>query len=397
MTIGYIGADGFRSPSQKLPLAAMSWRYNRTDTKVELDDIAVIQTNYEYTFPNHTGLMTFDTKRQALILQSPNLETFERHVFDILCHPISPGANGLQAVSPVTPVHAGQTVRFAGATTKDTMPVNTPKTDLLYTGSTQTSMFTFKATEFRTGGDRGTGYFDVGFSSAACGASLTIQLAMSGWSAILSSTPTYGEKFGVDPVSLISVSASFLVSATLSAANPTVVTASTKILAKKPIKLNDAGGGTPRELDHPSSGSFPAPLVYDLNPQMWTGQLDQALEKPLYATTRTLEKTATVQYTKDITDIEVIETWMGGGNRIAMSLSQFTCMYDYFNNPPDLRLDQFVLWRPRDLSEKVYKVVLIGLTVGGNEHLRFDRLAAQGDGWIHEEVQLTMKIIEEVT
>lgn len=398
MTIGYIGVTGFKATrNDNFPLVAMTWRYNRTDTKVELDDIAEVPTKYSYDFPQHTGYMAFDTKRQALILMSPNMESFERHVFDILCHPISPGANGLQAVSPVEPVHAGQRVRFAAATTKDTMPVNTPKTDILYTGSVGATNFDYKAQEFRTGGDRGTGFFDVGFTSAALSAGLTIQIAMSGWSALLSSTTAYGEKFGVSPVSLLSVSASFLVSATLSAASPTTVGASTNILAKKPIKVNDAGGGTPRELDHPSSGSFPSPLVYELNPQVWTGQLDQALEKPLYATARTLEKTATVQYTKDITDIVVAERWMGGGKRVAMGLSFFTSLYDYFNNPPDLRLEQFILWRPRDVSEKVYKVVLTGLTVGGEEHLQFDRLVAQGDGWIHDEVILTMKIIEEVT
>ncbi len=167
------------------------------------------------------------------------------------------------------------------------------------------------------------------------------------------------------------------------------------ILAKRPIKDNDAGGGTPRELDHPLSGSFPSPLVYDLNPQVWTGHLDVALTKPLYATTRTLEKTATVQYVKDLTDVEVKETWMGGGKRIAMSLTQFTLLYDYFNNPPDFQTDSFIIWRPRDISNKQYLVAITNLTVGGGRFM-MDRIANQGDGWIHETVEMTMRIISEV-
>jgi hypothetical protein len=395
MTVQTIGAGGLiGAGSQDHPLLAVSWRLNRTNNRIEIDDISRIPTQYKYVYPDHVGFMTFDTNRQALILMSPSMETFERHVNSVLCHPLTP--NIVNKVVPLEPVHAGQMVKFATATYSDAMPVGAPFIGLSYGGSASATNFTAADAGFRTGGTKGTGNFNIGLTSAACGANFTITAEFSGFSTLLCATLTDGEKFGADPISLSSVSAAFLVSATLSAASPTTVNTAATILAKRPIKDNDAGGGTPRELDHPLSGSYPSPLVYELNPQVWTGHIDEALTKPLYASTRTLEKTATVQYTKDLTDIEIRETWMGGANRIAMGLAQFTSIFDYFNNPPDLQSDGFIIWRPRDVSSKEYNVAMVNLTVGGSPNFVIDHLARQGDGWIHETVELTMRIIGEV-
>jgi hypothetical protein len=398
MTIGFMGAAGLNSiGSGDTPLVAMTYRYNRGNNQLTIDDISLVPTQYKYTWPDHVGFMTFDTKRQALILMDPTFETFERHVFSILCHPLSP--NKIATPAPITPIHAGQTSKWITATYDDVMPIAAPFVELQFGGSATTvAGETFKGTDagFRTDGTTGTGTFKSTFTSGACGTSFTITGVFSGWSTTLSATLDVGEKFGADAVSLQSTSAAFLVSATLSAASPTTVFTTATITAKRPIKDNDAGGGTPRELDHPVSGVYASPLVYELNPQIWTGQLDEALTKPLYATTRTLEKTATVQHSKDITDIEVKEIWMGGGNRIAMSLAQFTSIYDMFNNPPNIQDQGFILWRPRDVSNKVYKVLMTNLTVGGNVNFQMDHLSRQGDGWIHEQVELTMRIVEEV-
>lgn len=396
MTVGLVGAGGILSlGDEDTKLVAITYRYNRTNTRLDIDDISVVPTDYKYTFPHHCGFMTFDTKRQALILMDPTFESFERHVFSILCHPLSP--NKVNQPAPIEPIHAGQSTKWITAAYDDIMPIAAPFVRLDYGGSAVLSQtFTQADAGFRTDGTTGTGTFRCAFTSAACGTSFTVTALFSGWSTVQSFTNDKGEKYGADAVSLQSTSAAFLVSATLSATQPTFVNTTATILAKRPIKDNDAGGGTPRELDHPLSGSYPSPLVYDLNPQIWTGHIDQALTRPLYASTRTLEKTATVQYGKDLTDIEVRETWMGGGNRIAMSLSQFTCMYDYFNNAPDIQSDGFILWRPRDVSSKVYKVVMTGLTVGGSPNFVIDHLARQGDGWIHEPVELTLRIIEAV-
>jgi hypothetical protein len=396
MLIGHIGTDAFRVLGQTAPLVALTYRYDRTSVRLELDDAAEIPTQFTYTWPDHVGHVTYDTKRQALVLLSPDHTTFERHVFDQQCHPIAPNIATLTA--PVSPIQAGFTTSFAGATLKDVMPVGTATTGLTYTGSATPTELGSEPTEFATAATTGTGTFSIDFTSAASGAAMAITAAVSSFSVGISNQTTLGSQWGIEPVALLSTSAAFAVSATLSAAaSPQTTTTSTIILAKRPIQDNDAGGGTPRELDHPLSGTFASPLIYPINPQYWTNILDQALIKPLYASTRTLEKTATVQYGKDLTDVEVVETWMGGGNRIAMSLSFFSSLWDMFAGDLDFVSQGFIQWSPRDLGNLKFKIIITDLTVGGQGGITVNHLARQGDGHIYESVQLKMRLIEQIT
>lgn len=399
---GHVGTDAFTIGGQTAEVAALTYRYNRISGRLELDDASIIPTSYVYRWPDHVGYMTYDSRRQAIILLSPDGTTFERYSYDRLCHPISPNILGTPA--PVRPLHAGRQTTFAALGQKNIQPVGGINLKVQYGGST-TSAYDQQPAEVRLGAIDGIGTFTVGLTSVASSASLSIQLFYSGFSVAVSSTTTHGSAYGVTHLSLTSVSAAFVVSATLSASvSATSLVTGATILAKRPVKETDAGGGTPRELDHPLSGTYPSPLVYPWSPPVWTGMLDIPLKHPLYASQRTLEKTATVQFSGDVTDVEVVETWPGGGNRIAMPLSFFSSLWDYYANPPDFVSQGFILWRPRDVSARVYQVIITGLTVGGagggggGEHaITLDHLAKQGDGFIHDTVTVRLRLVSEVS
>jgi len=82
-----------------------------------------------------------------------------------------------------------------------------------------------------------------------------------------------------------------------------------------------------------------------------------------------------------------------------MAFSFFSSLWDYYANPPDFVSQGFILWRPRDISARVYQVILTGLTVGGGggHDIQLDHLAKQGDGVIHDTVTLHMRLVSEVS
>jgi len=199
-------------------------------------------------------------------------------------------------------------------------------------------------------------------------------------------------------MALITTTQNFVVSTALSATAAVSVTAAVVITPRGlPVGAIDAvGAGTPRILSYPTS-SLVGPLTYEMNPQVWTNMGAAPFIRPLYASQRTLTKTATVQFTGDITDLEVTETWMGGGSRVAMSLSFFAALWDYFQNVPDVTSAGFITWEPRDLNSNVYAVFLTDLSVGGSEVVTLDNLYRTSPAWVHETVTLRMRLISDDT
>lgn len=148
-------------------------------------------------------------------------------------------------------------------------------------------------------------------------------------------------------------------------------------------------------LSYPTS-ALVTPFVYNLNPQQTIGFHAGPWTRPLYAEARTLDRTSRVQFAGHFTDLTVTEIWMGGGNRIAMALSQFAGLYDLFFNVPDVASVGYIQWSPRDISNRTFNVLLTNLTVGGNANIMLDTLAKTGSGWVHDEVRLEMALISEV-
>lgn len=369
------------------------FRYDRALDRLRLEDIGDVPSPYTYSYPQHVGFATYDTRRGRILLLSTNPNEFDIKTLDQFCHPGIP----LQAAvpAPLDPGHAGYTQRYGTATYTAATLLAAPLVVVSYPGfsSTDTSRQT---AQFATEGPTGTGTFAVSWASGASGVSGTVAIGFSTYSVGLSATYSQGVAYGTNGMALLASTATFTVSTTLSAATATSTVANVIIMPRIPVSQADAiGAGSPRLLSYPTS-ALATPYLYGLNPQQTTNFNAGPLTRPLYASTRTLSKTATVQFQGDFTDLEVTETWMGGGNRIAMALSQFAMLYDYFNNVPDVASAGFITWQPRDISSRSFKVFITSLTVGGTDGITLDHLVKAGTGWVHESVEMKLRLIAEV-
>lgn len=385
------------------------YRYNRALQRAEIEQYDRVPTSFNYEVFKHTGWATYDMKRQLIVMLEPDGADwkFVRYTFEDLCHPIMP--TRVYRPSPLEPVHAGRTTIFEFSTRSEIMPTREPLVSVSYGGTISAGQFTQRPDRAATD-TTGNGRIDVGFASAASGATCVITCAASSWSTAISSTVVgkgplggaySGARYGVVFMSILNSSATFNVSGFISAgASAGIVTGATVILAGTPVSSTDAvGAGSPRQLVYPTS-ALPSPLTYELNPQQWTNMAAEALVRPLYAATRTLTKTQNVQFAGDVTDLEVKEIWMGGGGiggRAAMTFTFFSQLYNYYRNVPDVRNDGFIQWKPRDLNNHVYNVLLTSLTVGGSEAIQLDTLARAAAGFITESVTLTMRIVSQAS
>lgn len=378
------------------PVSVFTYRYDRIRGSVILDDVAGLNTDFEYKFPDHVGFMTFDSLRGTLILLSPDMTTIERHVFDQQCHPIAP--TRVLTPVPVQPLHAGRATRFVGSTLKGAGATQSRAISIDYGSQVSAGNFTTYTGQFRTRQRDGAGGFTVGLTSATEGLTLSITATTSSFSTVVSATTGDGSKYGNEHMALQSDTANFQVSASLSAGtSSTVISTSSTIIPRRPILQSDAGGGTPRELEYPAPSPFATPIIYPFNPQQWTDFLGQPLSRPIYKEVKTLGKTVTTELEKNISDVTVVETWLGGGDRLAMPVSFLAALWEYFANPPDVVSQGYIIWRPRDLTASTYKVVIANLEVGGTQNaITFDNLVKQGVGIVHDEVRLSLRIIDEV-
>lgn len=131
----------------------------------------------------------------------------------------------------------------------------------------------------------------------------------------------------------------------------------------------DAGTtGTPgarRTLLHPTTATFPL-VTYNRNPDR-TINFDQVpLFPPAAEIVRTLGTTLAYITQNELDDVIVTEIWEAGGGKASMEASMFRRLYELSVNPPPLQDPEiFIHWAPRDRTTKVYKVVIVGLRVGG--------------------------------
>jgi len=202
--------------------------------------------------------------------------------------------------------------------------------------------------------------------------------------------------------SVVSASVSIATSAgvgSLSGGVPTarLVTTTLTILPDRPALSKDAiGAGTPRMLIYPTD-ALPSPLIYELNPHRWTNMGPEPLTRIDFRDRKTLGATVTQQFVSDLTDVEYKEIWVGGGaDRIAMSWRFFSLLYDYYMNTPDVTQQLFIKWAPRDISTHIYEVFITSISVGGSESVDLDYLYRVSDGWVHESVTMTFRILRQV-
>lgn len=392
----------WQTPDDASPLVAITFRYDSGRQELVVEGVETIVAGHGYQphvgvgFPlpvieGNKGYATFDQMRQAVVLLSTDGDTFTRYVTQNLCHPGRP-ASAFAAV-PLSAVHVCATTTFALYTGLEINPAPAPTVFLSY-GLAAASLFAVSAPTQTQTNDRGIGTFQLNWTSAASGIAVTPVLFLSSFSVLLCATTAYGTAFGVDPMTVLATSATFTVSAGISASlsATTLVTAAT-ILPGQPALQSDAvGAGTPQELSYPTS-ALASPLVFELNPQLWTNMQAEALTRPLYASQRTLTKTANVHFVGDITDLEVKLTFMGGGDRLAMTWTFFSQLFNYFTNVPDVASAGYITWSPKDLNNHSYRILFTNLEAGGQNAIQLDTLAKASDGFVHEAVTATFRII----
>jgi len=379
-------------PQYGAPLVYTIHRYDRSAEVLRLEDVGTVPTNRLYRWPDHAGFMTYDMRRGHLLLLSENPNSIDLFTVQNFCHPGNPLS--ATAAIPLTPAHAGLPQRFIAATMTGATIVGSPAVTISYVGF-QASHFTRVAGQFATTGTNGQGTFTVSWASGVT-ASGALILGFSTFSVGLSATYSNGTLYGTQGMALLTSTASFTVSSTLVFAAGTTVTTGVTILPRTPVSQADAIGiGAHRLLSYPTA-SLARPYIYAMNPPVYTNILVQPFTRPLYGSKRTLTQTTHVQFTGHVTDLEVEEIWPGGGNRIAMPLSQFNALYEMYMNPPDFASAGFITWEPRDITARKYKVLLTNVTAGGNDGVELNNLAKTGDGYVAAEVKVMLRIIEEV-
>lgn len=178
------------------------------------------------------------------------------------------------------------------------------------------------------------------------------------------------------------------------------VEASSVITASADIEFapsSTSGAGAQRRLDPPGIGAgFPdlPPLVYECNPDKWTNfDASGPLKRPFTRHETTIGGAVTQEWPGYDRDVQITETWEGGGDRMSMSLPFFRLLYQYFVNRPNYDSQGFIKWSPRDLTDKQYNIVILDLSVGGTNEINLDTIVHQG--YVHDAVTFTFAIVSE--
>lgn len=121
-----------------------------------------------------------------------------------------------------------------------------------------------------------------------------------------------------------------------------------------------------RTLTHPDSDAFP-PIVYGVNPDRTSNLLDEALPMPIASVRRTIGTTLLTRFEAGLGDVVCEERWDGAElSKAAMPGYQLRQLRNYWMFPPPLvpAAQEYIVWRPRDVSDKAYNVELYQIVVG---------------------------------
>jgi len=129
-----------------------------------------------------------------------------------------------------------------------------------------------------------------------------------------------------------------------------------------------------RTLTYPDA-TILAPFTYTQNPTDWTN-FDTApmVKRPQVGVLRTLEDTKLTGWQGFAKDSSVTETWRGSDSEASMELDFLRQLYAYFENPP---VSGFIQWAPVDRTSAVYNILIEKLSVGGENIIRFNFIAAR--------------------
>jgi hypothetical protein len=145
-------------------------------------------------------------------------------------------------------------------------------------------------------------------------------------------------------------------------------------------------------LFHPTIGMFD----YAVKPDEWVNIDADAIIPPVWAATRTMTGSANVLWNGNITDVVIEERWKPLGG-LSMPVTQLRMLLLIWTTPVDPDLG-YVNWYPTYVSPIGFKVLPVGLQVGGSG-ITFDDVAnyldgnGDPDGWITNPVTFQMKLV----
>lgn len=122
-------------------------------------------------------------------------------------------------------------------------------------------------------------------------------------------------------------------------------------------------------LIHPTLGTYD----YEKVPDEWTNMDGDAIIAPIWASSKTLNGTASTLMMGALRDVVVEERWLGD---ISASLTMLRTLISFWQNPPDPAID-YVEWYPNYVNDLGFKVQLIALELNG-QGINFDYVSRQG-------------------
>lgn len=171
-------------------------------------------------------------------------------------------------------------------------------------------------------------------------------------------------------------------STTFTVGDASVVTESASLLI---LPASGAGEGKGR-LVHPTLGTYDYPKA----PDEWTDMDGDAIIRPIWSTTRTLDGAANTLWQGKLRHVECTERWTA--DDIAMSVSQLRMLIAMWSNPPDPTYGR-VKWYPSYVNGNAYEVALVSLTSGGGEAITLNHVIFNSGGYVNFDVVLRLRIL----
>lgn len=141
--------------------------------------------------------------------------------------------------------------------------------------------------------------------------------------------------------------------------------------------------GALRCLTYP--GNTFAPIIYYTNPTRTFNLNSDVLRHPIVGVSRTLDSTKVIRFEENEEDVIVSEVWENSGG-VGMPDFMFKQLYEYLLNPPpfDSLAQTYIQWCPRDESDDVFNVELIGLVLGEGSPGQYSVKKFRGRGGVAE-------------
>lgn len=166
---------------------------------------------------------------------------------------------------------------------------------------------------------------------------------------------------------------------------PASPTAEETTVSVVPLPLAPAPSGRGR-LVHPTLGT----LDYDYAPSNWTDIDGDVIVRPVWATSKTLQGSATTLWQGDVRDVVCIERWDQDAGELRMPIDMLRSLIAFYMNPVN-PADGYVAWHPTYTTDLAFKVALVNLTCGG-QGITLDSIATRRD-WARRDVELTLKVL----